>query len=451
MPFKDINLQELNKSLEASQKFYKNTAIINARQKGDLNKLEFLTGKDLATTDPIVEALFETTPIGKKLESINVKTLPIDYNEIGRKIAMNVPAIDYDRFANDFANLLKGYRPQLHVAGTDQDDQIPEIGVLPGRKKDIKVFPVQKKDDADVTFHIPPAPPLPKSQIGPIHPTISVEDLKGGISKLKKTPTKGVNQAEPKQFEIELAKEIERREIAEVGKKLPASQLDVSFHDFYEETGFPKISEIYLDNNRVKEIKTEINNLRSEYTGKYGKIETSPPDIQALRKKLTEYSQALVKANKDQELYQTGTGIKSIKLKYGKYYVDFPKLKKNNILSISYANNKKVNGYPNMIVSEAVKTILLNNKINKKCNLSEAEKIFLRSFFKKSGANSISSSKKKTVGGCTNIYFADLNTLKDRYSVLIGEFAAGNESKQLFNELTGIAEILYQKGVLTLE
>ena len=75
MPFKDINLQELNKSLEASQKFYKNTAIINATQKGDLNKLEYLTGKDLATNDPIAEALFETTPIGKKLESINAKTI----------------------------------------------------------------------------------------------------------------------------------------------------------------------------------------------------------------------------------------------------------------------------------------------------------------------------------------------------------------------------------------
>src|SRR5271156_2565904 len=113
MPFKDINLQELNKSLEASQKFYKNTAIINARQNGDHNKLKYLTGKDLATTDPMVEALFETTPIAKKLDTL--KPEPIDYKKIGRKIAKNVPAIDYDKFA----------RPQVHVAGTDRDDEIP--------------------------------------------------------------------------------------------------------------------------------------------------------------------------------------------------------------------------------------------------------------------------------------------------------------------------------------
>ena len=167
--------------------------------------------------------------------------------------------------------------------------------------------------------------------------------------------------------------------------------------------------------------------------------------------KLTEYSRALDKANKDQNLYQSGTGLKESKLQYGKYFIDIRKLKKDNILSISYANNKKVNGFPNMVVSKAVKSILLNNKINKKCNLSEAEKIFLRSFFKKSGSNSISSSKKKMVGGCSNVYFTDLNSLKDRYMVLIGEIEAGNENKQLFNELTGIAEILYQKGILTLD
>ena len=98
-----------------------------------------------------------------------------------------------------------------------------------------------------------------------------------------------------------------------------------------------------------------------------------------------------------------------------------------------------------------MKSILLNNKINKKCNLSEAEKIFLRSFFKRSGSNNISSSKKKMVGGCSNVYFTDLNSVKDRYMVLIGEIEAGNENKQLFNELTGIAEILFQKGILTLD
>ena len=133
MPFKDINLQELNKSLEASQKFYKNTAIINAIQKGDLNKLEFLTGKDLATTDPIAEALFETTPIAKKLDTL--KPEPIDYRKIGRKIAKNVPAIDYNRFS----------MPQIHVAGTDRDDEIPMIGVVPGRKKILKYFQLKRK------------------------------------------------------------------------------------------------------------------------------------------------------------------------------------------------------------------------------------------------------------------------------------------------------------------
>jgi hypothetical protein len=41
--------------------------------------------------------------------------------------------------------------------------------------------------------------------------------------------------------------------------------------------------------------------------------------------------------------------------------------------------------------------------------------------------------------------------LKDRYQVLLGILAAGNDSKELFNELNGIADTLFQKDFLTEE
>jgi hypothetical protein len=66
-----------------------------------------------------------------------------------------------------------------------------------------------------------------------------------------------------------------------------------------------------------------------------------------------------------------GSGFK--KLHYGKYLIDKPKLNKN-VLSITYPNGKKVNGYPNMKVSDSVKKVLQNGKINKKYNLTTSEK-----------------------------------------------------------------------------
>ena len=50
--------------------------------------------------------------------------------------------------------------------------------------------------------------------------------------------------------------------------------------------------------------------------------------------------------------------------------IDKKKLGKG-VLSISYPNGKKVNGYHNMKVSEGVRNVLLNNKINKNYDLSE--------------------------------------------------------------------------------
>ena len=75
---------------------------------------------------------------------------------------------------------------------------------------------------------------------------------------------------------------------------------------------------------------------------------------------LTKYNQQINKAFKEQNNYQFATGltkkVKPIKLQIGKYVIDFPKLKKENILSISYPNNnKKVNGFPNLKVSDSVK------------------------------------------------------------------------------------------------
>ena len=130
----------------------------------------------------------------------------------------------------------------------------------------------------------------------------------------------------------------------------------------------------------------------------------------------------------------TGTGLK--KLIYGKYVIDKKKLGKG-ILSISYPNGKKVPGYPNMKVSDDVKKVFMNNKINKTYDLSETEKTFIRDFINRSGAE-ISKSKSKAV--CNKSF--------NRMAVLLGEMNAGNTSQVVKNELADIAHHFYKNKQL---
>jgi hypothetical protein len=98
---------------------------------------------------------------------------------------------------------------------------------------------------------------------------------------------------------------------------------------------------------------------------KYEKEEKDENTFKSYRKKLINIQKNI------KGITISGTGMS--KFKYGKYLIDKKKLGKG-LLSISYPNGKKVNGYPNMKVSGDVKKVLLNNKINKNYTLTEEEK-----------------------------------------------------------------------------
>ena len=93
-----------------------------------------------------------------------------------------------------------------------------------------------------------------------------------------------------------------------------------------------------------------------------------------------------------------------------------------------------------MRVSDGVKKLLLNNKINKSYDLSDSEKQFLNKFFEQSKAD-ISPSKQRAV----------CNRTWDRMGVLIGELNAGNKSPVVKNELAEIAHHFYKNKELNKE
>jgi hypothetical protein len=90
-----------------------------------------------------------------------------------------------------------------------------------------------------------------------------------------------------------------------------------------------------------------------------------------------------------------------------------------------------------MKISDGVKKVLQNNKINKNYNLSDTEKEFIRNFIAKSEAD-VSTSKQRAV----------CNKTWDRMAVLLGELNAGNTSPVVKNELADIAYHFYKKGEL---
>ena len=127
----------------------------------------------------------------------------------------------------------------------------------------------------------------------------------------------------------------------------------------------------------------------------------------------------------------------------GKFQFDIPKLRKHNMLSLSYPNNRKINGFPNIIVSNNVKKVLMNDKINRKYQLTPTEKSYLNDLYMKSDSN-LSKSKNKLLGGCTPVYFMNKDQMIDRMGVIIGELSAGNNNENLINELQNIAYNLYK-------
>jgi hypothetical protein len=188
--------------------------------------------------------------------------------------------------------------------------------------------------------------------------------------------------------------------------------------------------DIYISNAKKSKTNTyqrKRNAEKKQDEAKYVK-ETKHEDA------LSEYIKTLKEIKRNLTKKVTGKGLK--KIQYGKYMIDKKKLGKG-ILSISYPNGKKVNGYPNMKVGDAVKGVLLNNKINKQYDLSETEKGFLRKFINQSEAE-VSKSKQKTI----------CNKTWDRMSVLVGQIRAGNTSQVVKNELADIAHHFYKNKEL---
>ena len=135
----------------------------------------------------------------------------------------------------------------------------------------------------------------------------------------------------------------------------------------------PHIMDETIDlNAHIKNVNRLIKNTqgrknRAEENGDNEKFIDEKFNEVALKKYKTTL-QSMDKGRGKVKVKVTGRGLK--KIQYGKYMIDKKKLGKG-VLSISYPNGKKVNGYPNMKVSEGVKKVLLNNKINKNYDLSE--------------------------------------------------------------------------------
>jgi len=143
------------------------------------------------------------------------------------------------------------------------------------------------------------------------------------------------------------------------------------------------------------------------------------------------------------KITKTGQGLK---LGFGKFLIDITKLKKHNILSITYLNKTKVPGFPNVQVSDNLKNVILKKQVNtKKVNLTNTEKLFLQKLIKKADAD-IGKSKQTAISG------ADMGTvdeLKEELELLMGHISAGNDNPQVLRELMQNLQKLVMLGAIT--
>lgn len=139
-------------------------------------------------------------------------------------------------------------------------------------------------------------------------------------------------------------------------------------------------------------------------------------------------------------------GVKpNTKIQYGRMIIDGIKLL-NNELSVNYIDTKfKPTGYKkNRKVSNEFKNLLINMMEGKGVNISDlspSEQKFLRK------VNKDSMMDKDITGGSLK----DLERLTQRFEVLKGEMGAGNDNKDIKNEISKIINRLVQLGALTVE
>lgn len=169
-----------------------------------------------------------------------------------------------------------------------------------------------------------------------------------------------------------------------------------------------------------------------------GSTSSLPP-----RASLSQKKKAVSSSGATTPISASGKGID--KISFGNYLIDHHKLK-NNVLSITYRNGQKIAGIRNTKISNDMKKMFLNQKINtKKVMLNDSEKMFLNQLLHKSKAN-ITKSKQKLI---ENIGMSNVLDLKDRLNILLGEKDAGNNSTAIDGEIKDIIEKLLYMGKIT--
>lgn len=143
-----------------------------------------------------------------------------------------------------------------------------------------------------------------------------------------------------------------------------------------------------------------------------------------------------------------GTRPRVKKIQFGNYTIDRKKLLKN-ILSIQTQDGKKLHGFPNTKISDAVKkffnrdsTRIINTKRHAE-KLTPTEKAFISKLVDKLDEDQIAPSRRKA------LYDKESEELMNGLEILHGEIQAGNTSSQIKTQLDTILTKLVQTGKMT--
>ena len=159
------------------------------------------------------------------------------------------------------------------------------------------------------------------------------------------------------------------------------------------------------------------------------------------------------KTKKTKKIKEPKKGIVIVKnkekLEFGNYLFDKKKLMKHNILSLTHKNNGyKINGYPNIKVSDNLKKFFTKQNVHSnKTKLTENEREFIHSLSNVSDVN-LSKSKQKVMGKDP---YDEVTDMRDRLTILTGQIDSGNDNIEINNEIGEIITKLVKMNKISRE
>ena len=379
---------------------------------GDLATVELITGENRDNTEDLEQKL-RTEEVASTVAKMH------DANQIFELLRRQDPNLSRSNFDSKITKLTSD---QLeHIRKLAPQISKDEIEALLQPTPIIQNDDIKLKEEKGVTSA---SQEETKDNEPTKEETDTVKNMKSSITRANTRLNKAYAELAKLQKEAEDMKEDKeiKKNKKNQEKKLKAIDADLAALPVLQK----RLSELIEGKTFSKKVTTDLDDYFAEYIPP--NLVSNIPDAPPL-----DPAPALV-----------GQGVQREFIKFGKLHIDYKKLKYQKILSVTDAKKRRLPWLKNTPVSPSFAKLIMQSKVvPTTLTLSRAEcHLFER--LATVGEVELPACKKKVIPD-TRAYIAHL---QNRIPVLLGEIEAGNDSKEVKNELSQVCEQLHIFGVM---